>query len=329
MSISASTITTNQTTLLPVWFEKRMLDRLRANLQLYKMGQQRSIPRNYGKTIVFNRPVRYGAKTTPLTEGITPNQSQTSSELVSGTVKIYGDWVAKSDLMTMTAIDLDWISQEFEYSARLTIDQLIRDEYRASASAVTTAEAAVSSAATAGLVAEHLRRLYSMLRAQDVPGVFDAGNRYALVIHPSNTYDLMVDTSAGGWHDIFKEGGADSTPGKEGYINGFLRDLFGFRIFESTNVFTSSKASSTDTVPYSDIMAFGKDAFGVVQVQGGGGGNLANPQVIVKPLGSGGTEDPLNQRATIGWKVIFLPLFLATTSDAKRGFLRHERYTSL
>ncbi len=326
MSISASTITTNQTTLLPVWFEKRMLDRLRANLQLYKMGQQRSIPKGYGKTIVFNRPVRMGAKTTPLTEGITPNQSQASSELVSGAVAIYGDWVAKSDLMTMTAIDLDWLAEEFEYSARLSIDQLIRDEYRASASAVTTAEAAISSALT--LQAENLRRLYGQLRAQDVPGVFDGGNRYALVIRPENSYDLMADTSAGGWHDTAKQGG-DAAGARDGYINGFLRDLLGFRIFESTNVFTSAKASGGGSQSYSDVMAFGADAYGIVQVQGGGGGNLANPQVIIKPLGSGGTEDPLNQRATLGWKVIFKALFLATASDNKRGLLRHVPYTAL
>jgi N4-gp56 family major capsid protein len=291
------------------------------------MGQQRSIPKNYGKTIVFNRPVRMGAKTTALTEGITPNQSQTSSELVSGTVKIYGDWVAKSDLMQMTAIDLDWIAEEFEYSAKLTIDQLIRDEYRASASAVTTTIGGISAAA-AGLLAEHLRRLYGMLRVQDVPGIFDGGNRYALVIRPENSYDLMADTSAGGWHDMAKQGG-DAAGAKDGYINGFLRDLLGFRIFESTNVFVSTVSGSTATMEYSDIMAFGKDAYGVVQIQGGGGGNLANPQVIVKPLGSGGTEDPLNQRSTIGWKIIFLPLYLGTTSDAKRGLLRHMLYTEL
>ena len=28
-------------------------------------------------------------------------------------------------------------------------------------------------------------------------------------------------------------------------------------------------------------------------------------KIIVKPLGSGGTDDPLNQRATIGWKAMF------------------------
>lgn len=39
---------------------------------------------------------------------------------------------------------------------------------------------------------------------------------------------------------------------------------------------------------------FGKNAFGTTEITGGG------MQTIIKPLGSG--EDPLNQRATVGWK---------------------------
>jgi N4-gp56 family major capsid protein len=320
-----STGTSTIASLLPVWYEKSMLERLRANLQLLPLGQKRSIPRNYGKTIVFNRPVKFGAKTTALTEGTNPTGNVASSELVSGTVKQYGDWIAKSDLAEMTVLDHGWLAEEFEYSARLTIDTLIANEYRASASAVTVAEASISSQAV--MQAENLRRLYSQLRQQDVPGLFDGGRLYAAFIHPANTYDLMSDTSAGGWHDSMKATSVAAQ--RDPYITGFIRDLLGFRIYESTNVFTSAKASSTGSQSYADVMAFGKDAYGVVQIQGGGGGNLANPQVIAKPLGSGGTEDPLNLKSTIGWKVIFLPLFLTTTSDNKRGFVRHVPYTVL
>ena len=40
------------------------------------------------------------------------------------------------------------------------------------------------------------------------------------------------------------------------------------------------------------------DAYGTTKVAGGG------LQHIVKPLGSGGSSDPLNQRATVGWKAV-------------------------
>ena len=46
---------------------------------------------------------------------------------------------------------------------------------------------------------------------------------------------------------------------------------------------------------YSTLM-IGDNAYGVTEIQGGG------LQHIVKQLGSSGTADPLNQRATVGWK---------------------------
>ena len=45
---------------------------------------------------------------------------------------------------------------------------------------------------------------------------------------------------------------------------------------------------------------YGKDAFGMVKL---GGKGRPNVQIIVKPLGSSGSDDPLNQRGTIAWKV--------------------------
>jgi len=47
---------------------------------------------------------------------------------------------------------------------------------------------------------------------------------------------------------------------------------------------------------------YGKDAFGMVKLGGKGKPNI---QIIVKPLGSSGDSDPLNQRGSIGWKVPF------------------------
>ena len=46
-------------------------------------------------------------------------------------------------------------------------------------------------------------------------------------------------------------------------------------------------------------LIFGDNAYGTTSVEGGG------LQHIVKQLGSAGTADPLNQRATCGWKALF------------------------
>lgn len=50
-------------------------------------------------------------------------------------------------------------------------------------------------------------------------------------------------------------------------------------------------------VPVASTLVFGRDAYGVVSMDN------ANVQSIVKPAGSAGTADPLNQASTVGWKI--------------------------
>ena len=52
-------------------------------------------------------------------------------------------------------------------------------------------------------------------------------------------------------------------------------------------------------------MIIGKDAYGVIDVEGS-----SKPEMIVKPHGSSGTADPLNQRATSGWKALYTAMRL-------------------
>lgn len=60
----------------------------------------------------------------------------------------------------------------------------------------------------------------------------------------------------------------------------------------------SGGATSGDEVHASII--YGQDAFGLVKLGGKGKPNI---RIIVKPLGSSGSDDPLDQRGTIAWKV--------------------------
>jgi len=57
-----------------------------------------------------------------------------------------------------------------------------------------------------------------------------------------------------------------------------------------------------NSVPVHASIIYGQDAFGMVKLGGKGKPNI---QIIVKPLGSSGSDDPLNQRGTIAWKVPF------------------------
>ncbi len=65
----------------------------------------------------------------------------------------------------------------------------------------------------------------------------------------------------------------------------------------ATNVIYPGEAGAEGRDVYSTLV-LGANAYGVTEIDDGG---LRN---IVKPLGSGGTADPLDQRATTGWKAL-------------------------
>ena len=69
---------------------------------------------------------------------------------------------------------------------------------------------------------------------------------------------------------------------------------------QSVKIVPSGGASNGDEVHASII--YGQNAFGMVKLGGTGKPNI---QIIVKQLGSSGSDDPLNQRGTIAWKVPF------------------------
>lgn len=75
----------------------------------------------------------------------------------------------------------------------------------------------------------------------------------------------------------------------------------------SAMTLTETVTASADTVIYPgeggaegcavfSVLVVGANAYATTSITGGG------LQHIVKPLGSGGTADPLNQRSTVGWK---------------------------
>jgi N4-gp56 family major capsid protein len=46
-------------------------------------------------------------------------------------------------------------------------------------------------------------------------------------------------------------------------------------------------------------LVYAQNSYGSIEL----GGNGRNVEIIVKPAGSSGSDDPLNQRGTIAWKV--------------------------
>lgn len=77
-----------------------------------------------------------------------------------------------------------------------------------------------------------------------------------------------------------------------------LRWIAGTYTYGSGDTIVPMGAGSSDYEVHGTLI-YGQDFGGEVALEGNGG----NVQMIIKPLGSSGTEDPLNQRGTMGWKV--------------------------
>jgi len=285
-----------------------------------KYGQVRDIPQNSGtSTIKFRRYGNLAAATTALTEGVTPAGSQMSVTDITATVAQYGDFVTYSDVVDYESQDavLTEFAEVLGDQAGDTLDQLARDVLAAGTTVVyvgQTSRAAVSAAdlITAVEVRKMVRtlknnkarRVTRMVAASTGIATEPVAQAYISIVSPDTTFDLQDET---GWVPVEKYSAAMSV--MEGEV-GKLGDV---RFVETPNakVFEGAGASSIDVHA---TLIMGMEAYGVSRISG------AALQNIVKPLGSSGTSDALNQRGTTGWKGTFVAKIL---NDDFLGRIEH------
>jgi N4-gp56 family major capsid protein len=117
---------------------------------------------------------------------------------------------------------------------------------------------------------------------------------YIGIVSPEGWYDLQDET---GWVPVEKYSSTMKL------LEGEVGKLGDVRFIETTNakVFTAGGASSIDV---HTTLILGAEAYGITRISGE---SLKN---IVKPLGSAGSADPLEQRGTTGWKATFVAKIL-------------------
>ncbi len=292
------------------FYDRTLLMRAVPLLLHTKFAQVRDIPKNGGTdTIKFRRYTNLNAATTALTEGITPAGSSLSVTDVTATALQYGDFITLTDKVQFLTPDpiLTETSQLLGDQAGDTLDQLCRNVIVAGTNvsyATGTARSDITAAAkiTSTLVKKAVRtlknakakRITRMINASTGISTEPVAAAYIGICHPNTTYDLKADSLF-----VPIEKYSNNTQVMEGEI-GKLDEV---RFIESTNavVFTGEGSSSADV--YGTII-FGQEAYGITRISGEAIKN------IVKPLGSGGSADPLDQRSTSGWKSTFVAKIL-------------------
>lgn len=286
---------TTQASLSPTmqtYYDKKLLARLLPNLVHLKWAQKKPIPRNGGKTINFRRFSPLGHATTPLVEGVTPAGNSLAMTEIEATVDQYGDFVPISDVLDLTAIDpvLDETSEVLGEQAAQTLDVIARD-ILAAGTTVQYANGKLSRAtiaATDVLTVLEVRKARRTLKRNNAKPI--DGTNYLGIVEPGAVFDLQSDPK---WEEPAKYAGSGQI------FSGEIGRLYGVRFVETSyaKVFEDAGASGADVLA---TMIIGKDAYGMVDVNSSGA--VKN---IIKGFGSGGTADPLDQRATSGWKALF------------------------
>lgn len=278
---------------MKTFYSDYLIDLAEPELVHDQFGQKHPIPKNGGKVIEFRQFDPLPEVTEPLTEGVTPDGQAMSMKTVEATVKQYGGYVALSDMVQLTAIDnlLVQATKTIASQAGRTLDTITREVLNAG-TVVQYAEGQVESRSAlyytsaddnCNLTVDAVKRAVRYLENQDAPRI---DGWYIGIIHPDCKYDLTRDPEWRAPHEYVDT---------DHIYSGEIGELYGVRFVQASRAkkFAGEGASGADV--YATLI-FGADAYGVTEITGGG------LQHIVKPLGSGGTADPLNQRGTVGWK---------------------------
>lgn len=278
-----------------VYYEKYLIDNAKPNLVHAQFGQKRSVPKHGGKTVEFRK---YSAfeKAAKLQEGITPEGKSLSVSTIPANLEQYGDYVAITDVVDMTAIDDNLVeaTELLGDQAGLTLDAVPREVMNGGTNVLYASGAAGRVAVSEGLKVADIKRAVSILEAANAKKI---DGSYVGIIHPYVKFDLTSDPA---WVDVHKYSATKEI------FEGEIGELYGVRfavsseakVFEHQGGLFNGFMGNEDggNVHIYSTMILGKDAYGCIEHENG------NLKHIFKSFGSGGTSDPLDQRSTAGWK---------------------------
>ena len=280
---------------MKTFYEKRLIDQAEPALVHDQFGDPYPIPANGGKNIEFRKYDSLPKATTPLTEGVTPDGQTMNVSTVTAEVRQYGGWVPITDTLQLTAIDNNILqaTKIIASQAGRTLDTIVRDVLAGGTNVIYApkigeggAETAVTSRATLDatcqLTSDLIARAATQLKAMNADPI---GTSFVGIIHPYVAYELRRDPD---WIDVHKYAQPDEI------YNGEIGTLHGVRFVETSEAKIWKGTGCPEGLAVFSTLILGAHAYGSTEIEGGG------LEHIVKQLGYG--DDPLNQRASVGWK---------------------------
>ena len=273
---------------MQTYYNRELLRTFEPNLVHLQFGDEHRMPPHSGLVMNMRKLIPLETNTKALSEG-DPGESVMLAETeVTVQLQPYGEYARCTDKLDLTHLDMDIMRRTklFGDAGARSIDAVVREELAKCANVIYAGGKASRAELTAAdkLTSRELRKAVKTLKknhAQTFGGYFVA------IIGPDTMYDLQED-------EAFVK--VSQYQDKENIYTGEVGRLFGVRLVETTEakIFEGASASGADVA---SVIVLGQYAYGVTSLKG------AKPRVIVKPAGSAGTADPLDQISTVGWKM--------------------------
>ena len=210
------------------YYERILLENMKPEMVHARDGQRRTLPLNNGKCVQFRRFTPFGAITTPLAEGVTPDGQTLRETALTAMVKPYGGHVELTDEMNFYM--LDNMHQEtaklLADQAALSLDTIARDALNAGMNVqyIGSNTARGTIARTDVLTYAEIKKAVRTLKRKNVRPFADG--YYHAIVHPDVVHDLTSDTM---WKDV-------STYQDKMKVERYeLGCIYKVRFFESTN----------------------------------------------------------------------------------------------
>ena len=273
---------------MQTYYNRELLRTFEPNLVHLQFGDEHRMPPHSGLVMNMRKLIPLETNTKALSEG-DPGESVMLAETeVTVQLQQYGEYARCTDKLDLTHLDMDIMRRTklFGDAGARSIDAVVREELAKCANVIYAGGKASRAELTAAdkLTSRELRKAVKTLKknhAQTFGGYFVA------IIGPDTMYDLQED-------EAFVK--VSQYQDKENIYTGEVGRLFGVRLVETTEakIFEGAGASGADVA---SVIVLGQYAYGVTSLKG------AKLRVIVKPAGSAGTADPLDQISTVGWKM--------------------------
>ena len=273
---------------MQTYYNRELLRTFEPNLVHLQFGDEHRMPPHSGLVMNMRKLIPLETNTKALSEG-DPGESVMLAETdVTVQLQQYGEYARCTDKLDLTHLDMDIMRRTklFGDAGARSIDAVVREELAKCANVIYAGGKASRAELTAAdkLTSSELRKAVKTLKKNHAQTF---GGYFVGIIGPDTMYDLQED-------EAFVK--VSQYQDKENIYTGEVGRLFGVRLVETTEA-KIFEGAGTDGADVASVIVLGQYAYGVTSLKG------AKPRVIVKPAGSAGTADPLDQISTVGWKM--------------------------